>query len=76
MKLPHHTAARYLVPLREGGFGSSEGDPEIRDLLRASIGFNMGLQYLEGALFLMVIVAASLSVVFSVGLRDRPLVAA
>jgi len=30
-------------------FGLSEGDPEIRDLLRASHGVNMGLRYLDGA---------------------------
>lgn len=30
-------------------FGQSEPDPEIRDLLRASHGINIGLRYLDGA---------------------------
>jgi hypothetical protein len=30
-------------------FGSSEPDPEIQDLLRASHGINVGLRYLDGA---------------------------
>src|SRR5687767_6488951 len=30
-------------------FGRSEPDPEIRDLLRASHGINVGLRYLDGA---------------------------
>ena len=30
-------------------FGLDEGDPEIRDLLRASHGTNIGLRYLDGA---------------------------
>jgi hypothetical protein len=32
------------------GFGQSEPDPEIQDLLRASVGRNFGLRYLPGAL--------------------------
>ncbi|HYN89656.1 MAG TPA: HipA family kinase [Ardenticatenaceae bacterium] len=31
------------------GFGRSEGDPEIQDLLRASVGLNLGLRYLPGS---------------------------
>lgn len=34
----------------EGGFGRREPDPEIQDLLQASIGANFGLEYLPGAL--------------------------
>jgi hypothetical protein len=34
----------------EDGFGRSEPDPEIQDLLQASIGANFGLEYLAGAL--------------------------
>jgi hypothetical protein len=34
----------------EDGFGRSEPDPEIQDLLRASVGANFGLEYLPGAL--------------------------
>lgn len=30
-------------------FGHSEPDPEIQDLLRASVGMNVGLRYLDGA---------------------------
>ncbi|HEY7770195.1 HipA family kinase [Longimicrobium sp.] len=30
-------------------FGRSEPDPEIQDLLKASVGINMGLRYLDGA---------------------------
>ncbi len=37
-----------LVELDEG-FGRGEPDPEIQDLLRASIGTNFGLDYLAGA---------------------------
>lgn len=103
--LPHYTATRYLVPLREGGslpavldtdgdglfvakfrgagqgakallaelivggiaaeaglplpelalldlvegFGRSEPDPEIQDILKQSLGMNVGMRYLEGA---------------------------
>jgi hypothetical protein len=32
------------------GFGRSEGDPEIQDILRKSIGENFGLAYISGAL--------------------------
>src|SRR5690606_11395194 len=32
------------------GFGRTEKDPEIQDILRASRGLNVGLRYLEGAL--------------------------
>src|SRR5690348_2708755 len=32
------------------GFGQGEPDPEIQDLLRASVGRNFGLRYLPGAL--------------------------
>ena len=31
------------------GFGQTEGDPEIQDLLKASVGMNVGLRYLDGA---------------------------
>ncbi|MDQ3549341.1 MAG: aminotransferase class I and II [Chloroflexota bacterium] len=34
----------------EDGFGIGEPDPEIQDLLRASVGLNFGLAYLPGAL--------------------------
>jgi hypothetical protein len=34
----------------EDGFGRSEPDPEIQDILQASIGANFGLAYLPGAL--------------------------
>ena len=37
-----------LVQLPEG-FGRSEPDPEIQDLLRASHGMNFGARYLDGA---------------------------
>lgn len=38
-----------LIELRDG-FGRGEPDPEIRDLLHASVGTNFGLAYLPGAL--------------------------
>ncbi|MBV9169366.1 MAG: aminotransferase class I and II [Chloroflexi bacterium] len=38
-----------LVELDEG-FGRSEPDPEIQDVLRGSVGTNFGLAYLSGAL--------------------------
>src|ERR1700694_3212428 len=38
-----------IVELDEG-FGRSEPDPEIQDLLRSSVGANFGLEYLPGAL--------------------------
>src|SRR5438132_6958830 len=34
----------------DDGFGRSEPDPEIQDILQASIGANFGLEYLPGAL--------------------------
>src|ERR1041385_5228817 len=34
----------------EDGFGRTEPDPEIQDLLRASVGANFGLEYVPGAL--------------------------
>ena len=34
----------------EDGFGRSEPDPEIQDVLRGSVGANFGLEYLPGAL--------------------------
>jgi hypothetical protein len=34
----------------DGGFGKSEPDPEIQDILRASEGANFGLEYVPGAL--------------------------
>jgi hypothetical protein len=34
----------------DDGFGRSEPDPEIQDILQASIGLNFGLAYLPGAL--------------------------
>ena len=34
----------------EDGFGRNEPDPEIQDLLRASVGANFGLEFLAGAL--------------------------
>ena len=45
--LPIPSAA--IVELAEG-FGRSEPDPEIQDILRGSIGTNFGLGYLRGAL--------------------------
>jgi hypothetical protein len=45
--LPIPSAA--IVDLDEG-FGRSEPDPEIQDLLRGSVGANFGLAYLPGAL--------------------------
>ena len=45
--LPIPSAA--LVDLAEG-FGRSEPDPEIQDILRASVGTNFGLSYLPSAL--------------------------
>src|ERR1700730_2171320 len=45
--LPIPTPA--IVDLDEG-FGRSEPDPEIQDLLRGSVGANFGLEYLPGAL--------------------------
>jgi hypothetical protein len=38
-----------VIELAEG-FGLSEPDPEIQDLLRASVGLNFGLRYVPGAL--------------------------
>src|SRR6266508_540248 len=38
-----------IVELEEG-FGRSEPDPEIQDVLRGSVGANFGLSYLAGAL--------------------------
>ncbi len=38
-----------LVDL-DAGFGQSEPDPEIQDILRGSVGANFGLAYLAGAL--------------------------
>jgi hypothetical protein len=38
-----------IVDLAEG-FGLAEPDPEIQDLLRASVGKNFGIRYLPGAL--------------------------
>jgi hypothetical protein len=34
----------------EDGFGRSEPDPEIQDILRGSVGANFGLEFLHGAL--------------------------
>jgi hypothetical protein len=34
----------------DAGFGRNEPDPEIQDVLRASVGANFGLEYLPGAL--------------------------
>src|SRR3984893_8211098 len=34
----------------DAGFGRSEPDPEIQDVLRASVGANFGLEFLPGAL--------------------------
>ena len=47
LSLPVPDAA--LVSLGEG-FGAAEPNPEIQDLLRASVGLNFGLRYLSGAL--------------------------
>lgn len=47
LNLPIPTPA--IVDLGEG-FGRSESDPEIQDLLRASVGPNFGLAFLSGAL--------------------------
>ena len=38
-----------LVELEEG-FGRAEPDPEIQDILRASVGLNVGLRFLDAAL--------------------------
>src|ERR1700737_4228576 len=38
-----------IVDLEEG-FGRSEPDPEIQDVLRGSVGSNFGLEFLPGAL--------------------------
>jgi hypothetical protein len=38
-----------IVDLEEG-FGRSEPDPEIQDILRGSVGANFGLEFLHGAL--------------------------
>jgi hypothetical protein len=40
---------RALIDL-DRGFGQSEPDPEIQDILRGSVGTNFGLAYLPGAL--------------------------
>jgi len=47
LELPIPRAA--IVDLAEG-FGRSEPDPEIQDILRGSVGTNFGLGYLRGAL--------------------------
>src|SRR5215218_3532058 len=47
LELPIPRAA--IVELAEG-FGRSEPDPEIQDILRGSVGTNFGLGYLRGAL--------------------------
>ena len=47
LDLPVPTPA--IVSLGDG-FGRSEPDPEIQDILRGSIGENFGLAYLAGAL--------------------------
>jgi hypothetical protein len=47
LDLPVPTPA--VVTLADG-FGRGEPDPEIQDLLRASVGANYGLKYLPGAL--------------------------
>src|SRR5690606_24016214 len=36
----------YAVVDMEKGFGEAEPDPEIQDLLRASVGLNFGIAYL------------------------------
>lgn len=41
-------------------FGQTEPDPEIQDLLRASVGINVGLRYLDGAFNFQASVAADL----------------
>jgi hypothetical protein len=41
---------RAAVVELEAGFGRSEPDPEIQDVLRGSVGANFGLAYLPGAL--------------------------
>jgi hypothetical protein len=46
LDLPIPDLALVVVP---DSFGRSEPDPEIRDLLRASHGLNVGLQYLDSA---------------------------
>ena len=38
------------IVMLDAGFGVSEPDPEIQDILRASVGANFGLAYLPGAL--------------------------
>lgn len=41
-------------------FGQTEPDPEIQDLLRASVGINVGLRYLDGAFNFQASVAGDL----------------
>jgi hypothetical protein len=41
---------RPAVVQLEAGFGSSEPNPEIQDILRGSVGANFGMAYLPGAL--------------------------
>lgn len=44
----------------DASFGRTEKDPEIQDILQASVGMNVGLRYLEGALNYDPAAAASL----------------
>jgi hypothetical protein len=44
----------------EDGFGRSEPDPEIQDVLRGSVGANFGLEFLRGALAFDPVVDAGL----------------
>ena len=39
-----------VIAQLDAAFGRSEGDEEIQDLLKASVGLNLGLHYLPGAL--------------------------
>ena len=44
-----HVPELALIEL-DPAFGSTEGDPEIQDLLKASAGLNLGMKFLPGAL--------------------------
>jgi hypothetical protein len=49
--LEHVQAIRYVTPLREGGSlpGIPEADHEVQDLLTASVGLNLGVDFLPGS---------------------------
>ncbi len=57
-----------IIGLGEG-FGLSEPDPEIQDLLKGSVGENFGLRYLQGALgFEPSVDADTVTAVFAAGI--------